>query len=336
MIRQKLTAFCGLDENAQALLGLYCRGAVSGTQLADWLAGVDFEALPPDISCLAAAAGADGNDTGVAPALIPRLKGIRKYVHTLNAGQLAGVCALAADLTRAGIPVLLLEDTALYMAQPDAARRHLWQTIIGVPAADYAQSLDIARQAGFELTVFQGAANARQGVLRQITIVPRAPSDYLWQGAEALKKGGADFLCPDSAALVIGLGRRTFRALTKADPRAAIVRWCMDMKLLLPLLSEADWQRIRRIAAEENARLHMGLLFTLYEAVTGRPPAPEGDFGSRKELDRLLSLLQAYRRCDEKGASVRRRFLLYRLRRPDSLRAAAALMLRQGLGKLGF
>lgn len=334
MLRQQLVALCGFDDATRQLTALYCSG--TSQELPNWFDSVEFEALPPELTCMAAVAGSSAQFSGVPQALVPRLRGIIKYVHTLNSGMMAGVCALAAALNGEDISVLLLEDTALYMRHTALPQRHLWQMCIGVRKSDYERTLDIARTCGFTVEIFENAAALRQGVTRQITVIPLDETSFLWQGAQELKKGNAVFLCPAPAAILIAISQRAFRSLTKKTSRVAMVRWCMDVKLLSELMTQADWQCASQIAACEHAENHMCLLFAAYHAITGIDPSAQAPFGSERDVRRTLRLLQSLRRCPEPGHRLRRRFLLCRLRRPDSLAHSCALFLKGAARKLGF
>ena len=318
MTQQSLWELCGFDCDTGALTGICCREPVSGEALGQWLAAADFEALKPEITCMAAVAGASVRFSGIPELLQPRLRGIIKYVHTLNSGMMAGLCALGTALNRAGIRTLLLDETALYMRCPNGPQRHLWQMSLGVSPVDYREALEAAGKAGFQVEVLAQAAVARQGVTRQIVITPLGEQDFLWQGAQTLKKGTAEFLCPDSAALLIALGRKAFRALTKPNPRAMTVRWCMDMKLLLGQLSRSELLRGAQLAEKEHVRSHMCLLFAVYSAITGSCPEGAELFGNREAAHSLQKLLTACRALPEKGHRLRRIYLSCRLRRPDS------------------
>ena len=184
--------------------------------------------------------------------LIPRLRGIVKYVHTLNSGMVSGVCLLGSACNQAQIPILLLEETALYMQYADAPQRHLWQMYIGVPAKQHEKVLNLARENGFTVECYSNTAVARQGVTRQIVIRSVEDNSYLWDGAEKLKKGNAVFLCPTAATMLLEEHQRTFRALTKPNPRVSLVRWSMDMKILLERLSDEDWIQAKKIALAKD------------------------------------------------------------------------------------
>jgi len=334
MTKQDYSALCKLSDAAQALLGIYHAAAPSAQALGTWFAGADFEALPSEITCMAAATAAAAGFSGVPQELIPRLRGIIKYVHTLNSGMMAGLCALGSALNRENIPVLLLEDTALYLSCPDAPQRQLWQMRIGVKKQDYDRALDVARRAGFTVETFLYSALAKQGVTRQITILPVDGSSWLWQGAGALKKGTAVFLCPQIAATFIGISQSAFRALTKPNPSSAIVRWSMDMKLLLGQFTSSDWSQAAEFAHKERAGSHMRLLLEAYASLSAAACTQTELFATGREAQRLFKLLTAFRATPEKGQSIRRLLLFCRLRRPDCLAAAARLFFKEVLKKL--
>lgn len=333
MQRNDITTLCDLGKEAQALSRLYSFAPVTAQELEQWFSSVDFEALPPEVSCMAAATAARNGFAGVPAAFAPRLRGIIKYVHTLNAGMLSGVCTLGEALNHAQLPVLLLDDTALYLSGEDASERHLWQVRIGVRKQDYVHALDIARQAGWDVEVFPYTAVARQNATRQVTVIPVEDTSYLWCNTSALKKGNAVFLCPEIAAILVGINQNAFRALTRPTPRAAIIRWSMDMKRLSARLTLADWHRAAELARNEHVCSHMHLLFMVYAALSGNPCVHKDLFGTQEDAEHLLKLLTAFLSCRHR---VRRLYLLCRLRRPDSILYAIKLFLRQVLRKLGL
>lgn len=335
MLKLDIEKLCGLGQETQMLCGIYCHDPVSEMDLAEWFASVDFEALPPEVTCMASAAGSLCQFSGVPEEQIPRLRGIIKYVHTLNSGMMAGVCMIGAALNKAGIDVLLLDDTTLYMTCTNTPQRHLWQTRIGIRRSDFDRAVDIVRECGFEVEKYLYAAAARQGITRQVSIISCEDSSYLWNGAGKVQRGAVTFLCPHIAATFITVNQSAFRALTKPNPRVSMVRWVMDMKLLLAQFTEADWHRAAEIAHKEHACSHMCLLLAAYAAVTGITPAQAELFGTERDAFRVLRLLQKFRGCTEKRQKLRRLFLLYRLRRPDCILCSVKLFLQHILNRIG-
>lgn len=331
MTRQDLFDLCAFDTPTRTLAALYCAPAPQA--LSQWLSESDFDKLPSDLTCMAANAAAAVGFAEMPQALTPRLRGIIKYVHALNAGMTAGFLSLAAALQEANIRLLLLEDTALALSAPEGGRRQLWQLRIGVAGQDYEKAVSIAHQKGWEGEASPWAATLKQGVTRQLTLFPFGQDSYLWKNASVLPLGGTPLLCPEPAALLMGLCQLGFRTLTKKAPREAMVHWLMDMKLLLARFDDAHWQRALELARQENACLHVGLLLYIYASVSEGSVCAEA-FCSRPEADRTAGLLRAFRACPEKEKNLKRVYLLHRLRRPDSLTATLGLLAREAVKKL--
>lgn len=283
---------------------------------------------------MAAVTAARNGFSGTPADLIPRLRGIIKYAHTLNAGMISGVCMLGEALNKAQIPLILLGDTALYLTSPKAPERHLWQMRIGVPETDYSHTLNIAREAGFRVEEYRYTALASQNATRQITIIPLPGSAGLWQGASEYKKGNAVFLCPARSEVLISVCQDAFRALTRNTPRSAMIRWAVDFRCLSQQLSEQDWLLAAKAAKREHATAHVYLLCMLYAGMTGQYPAQTSQFGDGRDADALLATLECYLSHPKRGGKLRRSYLLCRMRRPDSALAAAFLFLRQILRKV--
>lgn len=323
----ELIRLCGLDDTACSLAGIYCADETDGQALSEWFTQVDFEALRPEVSCMAAAAASTIDFSGVPEELIPRLKGIIKYVHTLNAGMTAGACTLATALNQADITPVLLDDTALYMLWPTATQRHLWQMNIAVKPEEFSRLPDIACGAGFQVETVPGGIIIRRGAVQQIFVIALKDKAYQRLGATSFQKGTAEFLCPQPAAVLVGLLQRAFRTLLRPNCRADILRWCMDMKHLLGQLSEADWLQAAQIAEAEQAQGHISLLLEVYSQITGAvTPAL---CTAEQAAKTLLQLIPAFR--EKKKGKL---WLFCRLRRPDSVPAAAVVFAKEVLKKL--
>ena len=328
MTNQMLFDLCHFDEATVSLSALYC-GTPDLPKLSAWLSAADFDALPSDLTCMAAGAVAE-DYSQVPSALVPRLRGLLKYVHTLNSGMTAGLLSLATALHKEGIALLLLEDTALSLCM--GSRRQLWQLRVGVCKKDYNRAVEIAHAGGWVGEASPWAATLKQSTARQITLFPFAQDSYVWENTTTLQKGSIPLLCPEPAALLMGLCQLGFRALTKQNPRVAMVHWAMDMKLLLSSFEERHWQRALHLAQQENACCHVGLLLRIYAALSESALCADA-FCGPKEAETTAKLLEAFRTCPETGKKFKRLILLYRLRRPDSLPAALKLLAREVLKK---
>lgn len=334
-MQKELLYLSGLDDTARNLIRIYSKDFVCPETLREWFFSVDFEALLPQISCMAAAAGTITRFAGVPEQFIPRLRGIIKYVHTLNSGMVSGVCALGAKMNEANIPILLMEDTALYMRNSTAPQRHLWQTFVGVPKQNFKQAVSIAREVGFSVEEYPFAAVARQGVMRQILITSVEEKSPIWQGATEHKKGNVVFLCPDAASIFFDISKRVFRGLTKPNPRAVIACWIMDMRILLEQMQKEDWLKAARLAADDNVGSHIYLLLSVYSAETGISIKYKELFANEQIGNRLAKILYQYAQSQKKNCRVWRLILRCRIRRPDSLLHTVRLCIKEALMILG-
>ena len=332
-MQKKPLDFCGIDTVTKNLIQLYCQTEIQSRKLAEWFDAVTFDDLPPHLSCMAASACSAIQFADVPQALTPRLRGIIKYVHTLNSGMFSAVCLLGAVCNQAQIPLLLLEDAALYMRYTDAPQRHLWQVCVGVRAAQYEEVLQLAQNSGFAIERHPYAAVARHGITQQIVIRPTEDNSYLWSGAAELKKGNTVCLCPQPASILMETCQRMFRAFTKPSPQISLVYWCTDMKIILRHLSDADWTRARQIAQAEHANFHIRFLLGIYEAITQVKLEQSSLFGTKADAKRTLKLLQGYTACSRSAQKIRHTYLLYRLRRPDSVMATICLLIKRAFHK---
>ena len=322
--------FCGFDAQTQSLCAIYCQNRAD--DLSRWLSDADFDKLPSDLTCMAAVSAAAAGFDAMPQALAPRLRGLIKYVHALNSGMTAGMLSLASALHREGIRLLLLEDTALALTAPEGGQRQLWQLRIGVTKKDFSRAVALAHSAGWEGEASPWAATLTKGVTRQLTLFPFAESSYLWENAAPAQLGSGALLCPEPAAILMGMCQLGFRALLKKSPRAAMVHWVMDMKQLLSRFDEKHWQRALVLAKQEKALFHVGLMLHIYSGLCQDVPANR--FCTAAQAQHTANLIQAHRQCPEKGQKLRRVYLLHRLRRPDSFPGALASLSGELIKKL--
>ena len=334
MLNQDIMTICGLDDHARSLSKIYCKESVSHQELNSWFSSVDFEALSPQVTCMASCAGVLTSFEGIAYDLVPRLKGIVRYVHTLNSGMYSGIWALCAKMNEAALPLHVSDDTALCMYYSKEPQRHLWQTFASVRNQDLRQVLKIARDAGFDVEEYPYAAILRKGMTQQMLITAVPDTHYLWQNATEIRKGNATLLCASPQATFLEVSKRAFRALTKPYPRAALICWFMDMRVLASNFKKKDWQQLAELAARENVSSHMRLLLSLYTAHTGADVEYIGLFSNEKEAERLVRLLMKYRALSNKSYKIQRFVLSCRLRRPDSLYHTGRLCLKEGFAVL--
>lgn len=313
----------GIGQQARELLGLYC-GAPSAEQIETWFSQVDFDALGSGISCMAAAVCAEHDFAGVPKALAPRIHGLIRYIRTLNAGMTAGLCALGALYTQAGIPMRLQKDTALRLGYPGLCRRHMWQADMAVPEDRYAEAVHIAREAGFTVTESPISTVVRRKNTECIVIYKSR--DSLEADARRLTAGGTEFLVPEGDALLVELAEMAFLGLMAPNFQAMTARWIMDLH---PFLSAetVDWDAAAAIAAARGTGAKVRLVLECYDTLApGKLPQGCWErFAGAGAAEKTADILLKCRKLPEKGAKLRRRYWDARLTRPENPGAAMRL-----------
>lgn len=325
MDQRQIFALCGMEESLCRLIGLYGTRQPSEKDLADWFSGVEFEALRPEVSCMAAAMAAACDYSGVPDALIPRLRGIMKYVHTLNSGMTAGLCALGKRLNDVGIPAVPLGSTAVHLGYSNRPRRHIWQTQISVPEEDFSQAVELAERAGFFIELTPFGAGARRGNTQRIFI--RRDADPAGE-TNPLTVGGVSFLLPGSAELLVSLGQAVFQLLSGPAPGAKLIPWIMDLHCVIE--ADPDWNGAAAAAAERGIASQTRLILELYNSLI--PNTLTGEildlFGTAEHTAQLAQLLPKYRDIKPGSARLKRLWLSTRIRNVDSPSAVPGIFFR--------
>lgn len=306
MDQQQLIALCGMDESVRSLVGLYCRELPAEMELEKWFSGITFDALRPEVSCLAAALASADEYSHAPAALAPRLRGIMRYVHTLNSGMMAGLCALGKRLNEAGIPTALSGGTAVHLGYPQPPRRHIWQAEIIVPEADFSRAAALAAEEGFTVQMTPYSATARNGNTQCVVIRKGgqpAPE------TTALTANGVPFQMPGSGDLLVNLAEAVFRLLSAAEPGAKLVPPIMDLHCVIT--AGPDWKRAGAAAEERNTAGQVRLVLELYNSL-----APNilnkntlDAFGAEASAAHLARLLPEYRKLKPGGSRLKRLWL---------------------------
>lgn len=301
MDRKQALALCGMDETAHALLGLYCAEQGSEQRLAAWFAETEFEALRPEVSCIAAAISAAQNYCDAPKELLPRLRGIMKYVHTLNSGMTAGLLSLGTQCKQAEIPLMLLGGTAIHFSVENPPRRHLWRMEVGVSEEKFPRVVELAKHIGFAVEQTPYSATARSGNTQCIFL--RSGMDST-QGARSLTIGEVPFLIPCHAELLVGLAQAGFETLLNS--RAPLLPWFTDMHCLVK--GAPIWEDVARIAKKRGVATQVRLMLELYCMLTTNAAmeAALSFFATEAQSARMAQHLLQYRACKPNTLKHRR------------------------------
>lgn len=259
MTQQQISKLCDIDGYMYRLISLYCADHPSEKEIADWFSAIDFEALRPEISCMAAIVSSANGYCGVPEALIPRLKGILKYVHTLNSSMTAGLCALGKHLSAAGIPFTLLRRSAVQLHYPNAPQRHIWEMQIGVSEADFSHIAALAGEAGFTAHQEPYHILLQRGNAQSINVFKLAAQE---ETADTITVGGVVFHVPSSEHLTVSLADATFGALSRFGG-ATLVPWIMDLHCVIT--NGVNWEHVAAIANKQGIASRVRLVLEIYD-----------------------------------------------------------------------
>lgn len=312
-------ALCGMDKSLRTLVGLYCTEQPNKEQIANWFAGIELDALRPEVSCMAAAMAAASDYNGTPAELVPRLRGIIRYVHTLNSGMTAGLCILGKQLNEAKIPAVLLAHAAVHLGYPKPPCRHIWQMQLSVPKVDFPRAAPLAAQAGFAVEQTPYSATARCGSTQCVLI--RNGVEFV-QETTALTIGGVSFLMPSRGELIVDLVEAVFQLLFGAEPGAKLIPWLMDLHSVIT--ADPDWISTASAAADRGCASHVRLVLELYHTLVPNALSEEilSLFGTDAQTVRLAQLLLEYRKRNSESSKWKRLWLLERLKNEGSIIAA--------------
>lgn len=332
MDQQQAEALCGMEKSMRRLIELYCMQRPSEKEIADWFAGIGLDALRPEASCMAAAMVAANDYKGTPSELVPRLRGIIRYVHTLNSGMTSGLCALGKQFHEAGIPAVLLARTAVHLGYPKPPCRHIWQMQLSVPKADFPRTVALAGQAGFTVEQTPYSATARCGNTQCILI--RKGMEYA-RGAKELTVNGVSFLLPNSGELLVSLAEAVFQALSGTGLGTNMIPWIMDLHCVIA--STADWKAAAFAAKERGTAGQVRLVLELYNSLA--PSTLTGEildlFGTQDHTARLAQLLLEYRNPKPGSSKLKQLWFSAQLKRDGAHLATLGLFLTSLLRAVG-
>lgn len=312
---QKLLKLCGMKKNMCTLFQLYTSLNPEPTAINRWFSEIDFEALPSEMSAMAASIGADTDYAGVPESLVNRLRGISRYIHTLNTGMAAGLCALNKQCNRHGLQLLLSRSSAIQMSIPEHPARSLWHMDTVISEQDFDQVIQIAEDLGYSITKTTCEAIAKKGNTQSIHI---QKSSVHRMNTTILAVNGTEFLIPTKEELLVDLCEAATETLSRPDSPSRLLPWLMDIHSLIQ--SGIDEKQANIIALERRAAAKVQLILLIYHQTS--EPAVHSQtpfrFSSDAKALRLANRLQAYRSLRPEGFRLRRHWLYWQIQLADS------------------
>lgn len=322
MEQTQFAELCGIDRSLRMLIDLYRTEHPSEKDIAKYFRAIEFEALRPEVSCMAAMMCSACDYTGVPQELIPRLRGIVKYVHTLNSGMTAGLCMLGKLWAQEGISVMLLRDTAVRLGYPGCSRRYMWQTTVSIPEKDYVRGVQMAANAGFKIEQRPTCAVARSGNTQCVSICKGMES---CRATSTVTVGSTAFLMPGPPELTVSLAAEIFNTLTGSDTGARLIPWFMDLHGVI--MASCNWNAVAAAAKQRKISARIRLALEVYNwLVPGALSAAELNlFATGEHASHLAQAIQKYRNLPP-GKSLNRQWLSAKIKAPDALAPAWVIL----------
>lgn len=299
------------------LFRLYCSEHPTDTDIANWFSEIDFEALPPEFAGMAAGMSAANHFSGTPQQLIPRLQGIIKYIHTLNLGMLAGLCFLGKQYNQSGISMLLMGATAIRLKHPDHPQQHLWQTELGILAADYPRAIALAADAGFTIQENAFSAIAKKGSTQCIILYKLSPNAYLYHDIKPIITGGVSFSMPCDATLFVSLAEAAFRSLNHPTPGKPFITRLVHLHHIIS--SGIQWKLAATTAAQHATANQVRLILEIYNQFVPETISPDilEYFGSKTQVQRLTNNVLTCRSLPPNRHKLRRLWLFTKIQQAD-------------------
>lgn len=326
MLQDKMLTLLEIEPEVQKLLSIYCAETINEHDINAWFSSITFDDLRPEVSCLATATTAKNGFSEVPQALLPRLRGLQKYIHTLNAGVISGLLSLSKALECQNISMLLTQETGLYAEDPYVPQRQLWHTRIGLLPEDMEKATTIAERLGYSVERTPLAAVLKKGVMHNYVFIAMPKEHWIWDGAVSTR--GQTLLRPRYGAMLISQCQSGFRMLLSQSPKLGIVGWMMDMHLLMQKMDTHEWACAAKIATIDHATTQIALMLSIYDQLAGRNSStcPCEQFKAYNTAQ-LQKILLAFKKLPSSGHRLRRLYLRCRLARPDSISATIKLMI---------
>lgn len=284
------------------LIRMYCRGSAAPEELARWFSRVDFRAFCSETSCLAATISAANHYEGIPEDRIPALKGILKYIHTLNSGTVSSLLHLGRLLQAEAIPMILWKDTALHLGFPHFSPQHLWTAEAAIPEESYPRVLEIAEQAGFSLETVPGSALLRRGSAQQLVLY--AHSEAFSIPSHPVSVQGVTFLLPETEALILQQTDILTDLWKQPRPSGRVVS-CL-VRIFCLCRENPHWQQLSDSAVRAGKAAQLRLVLEALSYLIPETPFPDTCFGNVLAPEALAEALIAWRELPPRGQRWKR------------------------------
>ncbi|HNX28918.1 MAG TPA: nucleotidyltransferase family protein [Syntrophomonadaceae bacterium] len=248
-----------LSQKDRELISLYCKDTVTADEAADYFDGIIFEESQYDVCCLIAQMCARHNYTGTPEELIPKIKGLARYLTTMNALRTVELFKFIKAINQAEIPVMLIKGAAIRIGYFPKVNRYMADTDIYVAGKNYNRTVKLAKDYGCEGISSYHSIDLKKGPLALDVhkvfvkeLLNGANPDGIWHRATKADQNGVSFYIPSREDMIIQILVTGFYDLFESsrDKEKKHIKWITDILPFLLDEEKIDWEKTASIAEQ--------------------------------------------------------------------------------------
>jgi hypothetical protein len=248
-----------LDKKDRELIGLCYRDTVTADEVANYFDGIVFEESQYDLCCLIAQMCARHKYAGVPKHLVPKIRGLTRYLTTINALRVVELFKFLKRLNQADIPVMLTKGVAIRVGYYPQIIRYMADTDIYVEEKNFFGAVGLAKDYGCEGRLAYHSIDLKKGSLAVDIhrvfvkeLLNGADSAGIWQRATKTDQNGVSFYIPSREDMVVQIVVSGFYNVIESawDQGRKHIKWIIDLLPFLLDAKQADWERIILISEQ--------------------------------------------------------------------------------------
>jgi len=248
-----------LDKKDRALIRLCYKDNVDPHEIAAYFDGLIFEACQYDLCCLIALMCSKHNYAGTPEPLIPKIKGLVRYLASMNACRIVELFNFIKEVNQADIPIMLTKGAALRVWYYPKTIRYMADTDVYVAGKDFGRTVQLAKDYGCEGILDFHSIDLKKGPLAVDVhrvfvkeLLNGANPDGIWDRAIKASKNGVSFYIPSREDIVLQILVTAFYNVleTSWDKDKKHVKWIIDILPFLLDEEKIDWEKLVMIAEQ--------------------------------------------------------------------------------------
>ena len=248
-----------LDKKDRELISLCCKDVVTSYEVENYFDGIIFEESQYDVCCLIAQMCSKQNYVGTPEQLIPVIKGLSRYLTTMNAFRVVELFKLIKEINKADIPIMLTKGVAIRVGYYPKVNRYMADTDVYVAGKNFDKTVKLAREYGCEGTSSFHSMDLKKGALAVDVhkvfvkeLLNGANPDGIWHRAVKTDQNGVSFYIPSREDMIVQILVTGFYNVLEEsrDNEKTHIKWIIDILPFLLDEEKVDWKKAAQIAEE--------------------------------------------------------------------------------------